>query len=201
MAFNINEFRANLPGGGARPNLFEVNIPVPAALGGFQNEARKIKFQCKTASIPAGTIEPVELSYFGRLVKFAGGKTFEDWETTVINDEDFAVRRFIEAWQEKIIGNATNRSTAASPQDYAVDANVIQFGKNGNPIRQYAMMGAWPSVVAAIELDWGTAEPEEFAITWTFDWWESVEIDEPTFTFDASINIPDFGSIGIGVSA
>ena len=56
MAFNINEFRANLPGGGARPNLFEVNIPVPAALGGFQNEARKIRFQCKTASIPAGTI-------------------------------------------------------------------------------------------------------------------------------------------------
>ena len=63
------------------------------------------------------------------------------------------------------------------------------------------MMGAWPSVGAAIELDWGTAEPEEFAITWTFDWWESVEIDEPTFTFDASINIPDFGSIGIGATA
>ena len=79
--------------------------------------------------------------------------------------------------------------------------HYAQFGKNGNPIRQYAMMGAWPSVVAAIELDWGTAEPEEFAITWTFDWWESVEIDEPTFTFDASINIPDFGSIGIGATA
>ena len=51
MAFNINEFRANLPGGGARPNLFEVNIPVPAALGGFQTEARKLTFLCKTTLI------------------------------------------------------------------------------------------------------------------------------------------------------
>jgi len=200
MAFNINEFRANLPGGGARPNLFEVNIPVPAALGGFQTEARKLTFLCKTASIPGGTIEPVELSYFGRIVKFAGQKTFEDWETTVINDEDFAVRRFIEVWQEKIMGNATNRSTVVSPQDYSVDASVIQFGKNGDPIRQYVMRGAWPTTTAAIELDWSTAEPEEFSITWTFDWWESIDIDEPTFTFDASIKVPSFGTVGIGAS-
>ena len=35
MAFNINEFRANLPGGGARPNLFEVQMEFPALVGGF----------------------------------------------------------------------------------------------------------------------------------------------------------------------
>ena len=200
MAFNINEFRANLPGGGARPNLFEVNIPVPAALGGFQNEARKVKFHCKTTSIQGSTIEPVELNYFGPLVKFGGQKTFEDWKTTVLNDEDFAIRRFVEAWQEKIMGNVTNRSGVVSPQDYTVDASVTQFSQNGNPIRQYAMVGAWPTGIAAIELDWGTAEPEEFEITWSFDWWESIEIDEPTFAFDASINLPNFGTIGIGGS-
>ena len=30
MAFNINEFRSQMQGDGARPNLFEVTMPFPA---------------------------------------------------------------------------------------------------------------------------------------------------------------------------
>ena len=30
MAFNINEFRSQMQGDGARPNLFEVTLPFPA---------------------------------------------------------------------------------------------------------------------------------------------------------------------------
>ena len=30
MAFNVNEFRSQLVGDGARPNLFEVSMPFPA---------------------------------------------------------------------------------------------------------------------------------------------------------------------------
>ena len=98
------------------------------------------------------------------------------------------------------MGNVTNTSGVVSPQEYTVDASVTQFSQNGEPIRQYAMMGAWPTGIAAIELDWGTAEPEEFEITWSFDWWESIYLDEPTFAFDASIKVPIFGTIGIGGS-
>ena len=32
MAFNVNNFRSALPGGGARANLFEVRIPSPPGL-------------------------------------------------------------------------------------------------------------------------------------------------------------------------
>ena len=30
MAFNVNDFRAQMTGDGARPNLFEVSMPFPA---------------------------------------------------------------------------------------------------------------------------------------------------------------------------
>ena len=62
MAFNINDFRSNLPGGGARANLYEVRIPTPAALSGYADQARQITYLAKTASIPGSTITPVELN-------------------------------------------------------------------------------------------------------------------------------------------
>ena len=53
MAFNINDFRSNLPGGGARANLYEVRIPTPAALSGYADQARQMTYLAKTASIPS----------------------------------------------------------------------------------------------------------------------------------------------------
>ena len=202
MAFNVNNFRSALPGGGARANLFEVRIPSPPGLSGLPDDAsRKVRLLCQTASIPTGTIEQTELNYFGRVYKIAGTRTFEDWETTVLNDEDFAIRSWTEQWMDQINGNTSNVSTesALNPNNYMVDAQVIQYGKNGKPIRQYAMLGCWPTAVAAIELDWSTNnEVENFAITWAYSSWESVDVEEPAFSFDGSITLPIFGTIGIG---
>ena len=51
MAFNINEFRSQMQGDGARPNLFEVTMPFPAfSLPG--NAQTKLTFMCKTAQLP-----------------------------------------------------------------------------------------------------------------------------------------------------
>ena len=82
MAFNVNNFRSALPGGGARANLFEVRIPNPAGLSGLPDVQKNIRLLCQTASIPTGTIEQTELNYFGRVYKIAGTRTFEDWENT-----------------------------------------------------------------------------------------------------------------------
>ena len=201
MAFNINDFRSNLPGGGARANLYEVRIPTPAALSGYADQARQITYLAKTASIPGSTITPVELNYFGRIVKFPGQKEFADWETTVLNDEDFGIRRFMEAWHELIVGNATNRASADNPADLVTDARVIHYSKSGQPIREYVMVGAWPTEIPAMDLGWDTADPEEFAITWAYDWWETVDTtEEPIASVNAEVKLPVFGTLSVGGS-
>jgi hypothetical protein len=48
MPFNITDFKGNFPFDGARPNLFEVNIPV------FD---QKLTFTAKSAQLPGSTIE------------------------------------------------------------------------------------------------------------------------------------------------
>jgi hypothetical protein len=124
----------------------------------------------KTAGIPASNVGSYELPYFGRTVKYAGDRTFEDWAVTVINDEDFAIRNTMEAWMNAI--NSHDSNTRALPQDYKSNALVTQFGKDGAPLRTYVFEGIYPIALDQIALDWSQQDSiEEFGITFQYDLW------------------------------
>jgi hypothetical protein len=166
MAFNINQFKSQLVGGGARPTLFQVQITNPID----NTSDAKIPFMVKTAGIPASNVGSYELPYFGRTVKYAGDRTFEDWAVTVINDEDFAIRNTMEAWMNAI--NSHDSNTRALPQDYKSNALVTQFGKDGAPLRTYVFEGIYPIALDQIALDWSQQDSiEEFGITFQYDLW------------------------------
>lgn len=171
MAFNISEMRSQLTGGGARPTLFEVQITNP--INGVADF--KIPFMVKAASLPASVIGPIEVPYFGRKLKIAGDRTFDDWEVTVINDEDFAVRNAMEQWMNAInshVGNVRDRARL-SPETYKAQAQVRQFSKNGDVIREYTFNGMFPTNLGAIDTSWETNDTiEEFSVTLGYDWWE-----------------------------
>jgi len=175
MAFNISEFRSNLIGDGARPNLFEVNLSFPSYV---DNANRQLTFLAKTSQIPGSTLGVAPLFYFGRELKFAGNRTFADWSLTIINDEDFSVRRAFEQWMNSVNNHAANyRDGAAySPSQYSTDAFVTQFDKAGGILKQYKFVGMFPTDLAPIDLDWGTNDSiEEFGVTLAYQWWESVD--------------------------
>lgn len=177
MAFNINEFRSQMQGDGARPNLFEVQMPFPAfALPG--NAQTKLTFMCKTAQLPGSTLGIVPVQYFGRELKFPGNRTFADWTITVINDEDFSVRNAFERWMNGINSHNLNvrNPAAASPLGYTVDASVTQFGKKGDTLKKYKFIGVFPTDVSPIDVDWGANDTiEEFTVTLSYQWWDSAQ--------------------------
>lgn len=170
MTFSVNEFRGQLTGGGARPALFQVQIQNPAnGLGDL-----KIPFMVKAASLPAENLGIVEAPYFGRKIKLAGDRTYEDWNITVINDEDFIVKNAFEDWFSAINGPESN---LRSLNNYKSQAQVSQFAKDGRLIKQYNFVGIWPAAVTAIETSWETTDTiEEFSVTLAYDYWEEVPI-------------------------
>lgn len=177
MAFSVNEFRSQMVGDGARPNLFEVSMPFPA-ISAAGNAQSKLTFMCKTAQLPGATIGVVPVQYFGRELKFAGNRTFADWTITVINDEDFSVRNAFERWMNGINShNANVRNPAAlAPFGYTVDGEVFQYGKSGNILKKYKFIGLFPTDITPIDVDWGSNDTiEEFSITLSYQWWESVD--------------------------
>lgn len=176
MAFNVAEFRANLIGDGARPNLFSVSLTFPTFVPNSTAAGQKTTFMAKTAQLPGSTVGTAPLYYFGRELKFAGNRTFTDWSLQIINDEDFSVRNAIETWMNNINSHGGNvRSAAAkSPSGYTVDATVTQYAKSGEVLKTYKFVGLYPIDLAPIDLDWGQNDAiEEYGVTFAYQWWET----------------------------
>ena len=184
MPFNVNTFKSEgLKLGGARPSLFEVSIPAMPGGVGAGIAPQQLTFLARAAQLPAMTIDPVEVPYFGRKIKLAGDRTFADWTITVMNDEDFAIRSMFENWSNKINALVSNRNSAGiSPANYKVDAFVYQYGKagrdslnskDGGIIRSYKFVGLFPTTIDAIALDWdNTNAVQTFDVTFSYDFWE-----------------------------
>jgi hypothetical protein len=172
MAFNINEFAGALKQGGARNSLFQVQITNP--INGSADPL--VPFMCKAATIPSSTLGVIDMPYFGRQVKLAGNRTYEPWTPTIINDEDFAIRNSMEQWSNAINsaqGNLNNAGGTA-PNLYKSNAQVTQFGKTGEILRVYNMVGIFPTSVSTIDLAWETDGIEEFTVEFQLDYWEVI---------------------------
>ena len=169
---NINDFKAKLAGGGARPNQFKVTMPFPgyAQVGG---EIEDLAFLCRATVIPAMTVGNINVPFRGRQIKIAGDRTFEDWNVTVINDTDFKVRNAFERWQNGI-NNMTDNEGLTNPVDYQVDAFVDHLDRNGSTIKSYTLRGLYPVSVGSIELNYETNDVlEEFQTTFAYQYFES----------------------------
>jgi len=178
MPINITDFAANLRGGGARPNLFQVFCGSTPKIGGSQALA-KISYLCKAASIPSSEVTKIAVPYRGRNIYVAGVRQFEEtWNTTVINDTDFIIRRAMEAWQNAIHSHEGNIGETDLSK-YATDITVTQLNHvDGKALRTYKFKHAWPTSVAAIELAADSNDAiEEFEIQWAYSWWTNAQPD------------------------
>ena len=175
MAFALSDFKTNLTGGGARPALFTVELKYPTAVK--QDKTIPSRFLVKGASIPASTIGTYDVFYHGKAIHVAGDRTFETWDTTIINDEDYGIRIALEKWMDLLADHKLNTRVGFSSSEgeqasYKQDIFVTQFGKDGEHKHHYHFLGAFPTTISAIPLDWGTAsEIEEYTVTWTYDKW------------------------------
>ena len=176
MAFNVAEFRANMIGDGARPNLFQVTLNFPTIAENGVAAGQKATFMAKSAQLPGSTIGTVPVYYFGRELKFAGNRSFTDWTLQIINDEDFTIRKAIESWMNGINSHAGNvrNAGAKSATGYTVDAEVTQYGKTGDVLKKYKFVGLYPLDLAPIDLDWSSNDTiEEYGVTFAYQWWET----------------------------
>ena len=175
---SIDQFKAQLLGGGPRANRFRVFIP---------RSGDKIEFLCQSAQIPAAQVGVVEQQFRGHVLKLAGDRTFEPWTVTIINDTDFIIRDAMEKWSNSINDLQTAQGTI-SPEVYQRSAQVKQLSREGtNPgdpeklLRQYNFEGIYPNTVSNIPLDFGaTDQIEEFQVTFNYLFYEVVS---PTGNF------------------
>lgn len=200
----LEDFKARLIGGAARPNLFEVelNFPTFATEGGANDQTDQTRsvselsrFMIKTANLPASNVGVIEVPFRGRTLKIAGDRTFDVWTVTVINDVDFSIRTAFEKWMNAINKHDDN-SGLINPAQYQRDAVVKQFGRSSlssaqssvtNPtittpgdsmpvLKAYKFYGIFPTAVSAIDLSYDSTDAiEEFTVDLQVQWWDALD--------------------------
>ena len=171
----ITDFKSKMAGGGARPNLFEVELAFPDPLAIENDVKEKSRFLVKAALLPASNITPIEVNFRGRILKIAGDRTFDTWTVTVINDVDFSIRSAMEKWMDFI--NSMEDATGAQDQAlYQPDAYVHQLDRDGSTLRTYKFHDIFPTNISAIDLSYETVDSvEEFTVEFQVQWWEAIK--------------------------
>ena len=170
----ISNFKAALIGGGARPNLFEVELTTLPA--GITWDADNFRYMCKAAQLPASQIANIDVPFRGRIFKVAGDRTVDQWSVTVINDENFRLRNAFEEWVN-LIANLDTNLGATDPSAYMVNAKVYQLGRGSTPqsttnagnansvLKEYEFQDIFPTTVSAIDLSYDSTDAiEEFTV-------------------------------------
>lgn len=167
---NISEFKSQLSQGGARSNQFEVVLAFPSASLDNGNAAYAAGFLCSATSVPAVTVENIALSYRGRLVNFAGERTFAEWNVTIINDGNFVIRNALEAWSNKIANfDATNG--IVNPRDYQAQMSVNQLDRNGRVLKGYTFYDAYPTALGPMVLAYDNPNIQTFDVTFQYNYY------------------------------
>lgn len=169
----LDEFKALLKGGGARPNLFRCLINFPSGTGG---DTQLASFMIKAASLPSGIIAPIEVPFRGRKLKVAGDRTFEPWTITVINDTGMEVRNAFERWMAQVNSHSQNVSgfVGSNSLGYMKDMQVQQLDRNESVVKSYSFVNAFPTNIGPIDLNFETNDAvEEFTVELNYQYWNS----------------------------
>ncbi len=171
---SISNFKSALIGGGARPNLFEVELTTLP--GGIAWDAENFRFMAKAAALPAQNIASIDVPFRGRIFKVAGDRTIDTWTVTIINDENFKLRNAFEEWTQ-LIAKLDNNLGATQPESYMTNAKVFQLGRGSKPsstdstgeanavLKEYEFIDIFPTTVGEIALSYDTGDTiEEFDV-------------------------------------
>jgi hypothetical protein len=166
--FNVERFKSALTNGGARPNQFAVQLSFPTYVDGAALAVTRAPFLVSVAELPGQTVNPAIVQYRGREVKFAGDRVFAPWTITVLNDSDMSIRVGLEQWM-KGMDDYEEKIGELQPSAYQRDADVFQLDRNGNTLKAYKLVNAFPVDLSPVALDFGANDQiSSFTVTFQY---------------------------------
>ena len=168
----IDDFKANLIGGGARANQFRVTITPPPGIA-IGLDVRRASFLVTASNLPQSQLGEIAVPFRGRNIYVAGDRPApEPWTVTFYNDTDFMVRNAMERWHNGINDFANNTGVVNSA-DFQTDLFVEQLDRDETILKTYIFRSAFPLTIAAIDLSTAEAtEIETFEVTWRYQHYE-----------------------------
>ena len=174
----IEDFKAQMRSGFARPNLFRVDISNVKS-----DKAAKYRMSCFQAQIPGISLSTTDKDIGFRSVAYQ--KLFSDMTLGFYVSSGLEEHQFWQAWIDYIVNAKTNHFTL--PKSYYGTVTVTQISRTGGPSGQWTLHDAYPKAVDPIALDYGTNDAAmTMNTTLTYRYYTHNYLDEQTATSIAS---------------
>ena len=166
--FNVERFKSSLTNGGARPNQFMVQLSFPTFVAAQSLAVARAPFLVSVAELPGQTVNPAIVQYRGREVKFVGDRIYAPWTITVLNDAEMSIRSAMEQWMGGMEDYA-GKFGRLQPAEYQRDMQVFQLDRNGNALKSYSIVNAFPVDLSPVALDFGANDQiSTFTVTFQY---------------------------------
>ena len=171
MAGSITNFISSFQNDLARPNRFDVNIPIPLTLIQYRNISQRLTFRCENANLPGRTISTTDQKIYNIVEKFPNQTTYQDMDMTFIVGGDMAEKQFFDAWLELI--NPTTNFNFKYKGDYSTSITVNQYDINNNLTYTIELVDAYPIAVNQLDLDWSNDGYHKLTVVFAYTYWKN----------------------------
>lgn len=158
----------------ARVYLWLVEIPdapTSGSAGGRTGESnRSLSFQARKANIPEVSTEEITIPWMNAEFYVAGKTKYS--EATLEFEENTAleIRKILEAWRVLIYDNIGGGS--APPSTYKRYIDITLMDGDGNDIKTFRLVGAWPKTINALDLDYSSNEVARWSVVFRYDYYK-----------------------------
>jgi hypothetical protein len=170
----IEDFKAQMRKGFARPNLFRVDISSVST-----DKAAKYRMSCFQAQIPGVSLSTTDKDIGFRSVAYQ--KLFSDMTLGFYVSSGLEEVQFWQSWIDSIVSSSTNHFNL--PKNYYGTIDVTQISRTGGPTGVWTLHDAYPKAMDPIALDYGTNDAiMTMATTITYRHYTHRYLDEQTAT-------------------
>jgi len=197
MAGSINDFKSSFKNDLARPNRFDVDIPIPLTLLPYLKTANRLKYRCENANLPGRTLATLEQKTYGPVEKFPYLTTYNDIDLTFIVDGDMSQKVFFDAWLNYI--NPLYNNNFRYKSDYATDLRITQYDVTNRATYSVDLYEAYPISINQLDLDWSNDSYHKLTVTFAYTKWKNNSLEALAMEFMDSFigNVSDrLGGLG-----
>lgn len=175
--FSVDNFRSEVLGLGlARPNRFEVEIPVPIGLNNFYKQfGRLVSLYCEETNFPPLIINTKSYKIFGPSFQRPVSSEFggEGISMTFHVDREMKVKRFFEEWCYAVVEPDT--FLLGYQEDYIQDITIYQLDETDNVSYRCVLKDAFPRSLNVMPLNNSTTnQTHRLTVMFAYRYWTGV---------------------------
>jgi hypothetical protein len=169
---SLNEFKSSFNKDVARPNRFDVSIPVPLVLIPYIGTARDLNMRCEATQFPSRTFSTTEQRFGSNPTeKFPYQSSYNEIEMTFIVGGDMAEKKMFDAWMEYI--QPSYNFDFKYKKDYVTTMQVNQYDNENKLTYSINLIDSFPVSINQLDLDWTQDGYHKLTVVFAYTYWQN----------------------------